>query len=200
MSETSPKQILEHIDVNACGVLRLWLAVQPYLVLPTNPSTNVATNEEDQKEEEKKIGEKGKSDDEKTPPAMPKFIVLSSSVGSIGAMEPLPGLAYGMAKCAANFLVRKVAMEYGGVGIEIGGGMSGKRSGGSSREGVIAVAVHPGFVKTKMGHFAAESWGGKIQPPMEAEESAKAVLELVSGNILIVFWGGARRFLVLERS
>ena len=44
----------------------------------------------------------------------PKFVVVSSSVGSIGGMEnePVPMLAYGASKAATNFLVRKLSMEH----------------------------------------------------------------------------------------
>lgn len=54
----------------------------------------------------------------------PKFVFISSSLGSIGAMEGnVPSLAYGVSKAAANYFVRKVHFEH---------------------EEVTAVAVHPG--------------------------------------------------------
>jgi norsolorinic acid ketoreductase len=56
--------------------------------------------------------------------ANPKFILISSSLGSIGAMEGnVPSLAYGVSKAAANYFVRKVHFE---------------------REEITAVAIHPG--------------------------------------------------------
>jgi norsolorinic acid ketoreductase len=56
----------------------------------------------------------------------PKFIFISSSLGSIEAMEGnIPSLAYGMSKTAANYFVRKVHFEH---------------------EKVIALAVHPGYI------------------------------------------------------
>jgi norsolorinic acid ketoreductase len=56
--------------------------------------------------------------------ANPKFIFISSSLGSIGAMEGnVPSLAYGVSKAAANYFVRKIHFEH---------------------EEVTAVAVHPG--------------------------------------------------------
>jgi norsolorinic acid ketoreductase len=56
----------------------------------------------------------------------PKFILISSSLGSIGAMEGnIPSLAYGVSKAAANYFVRKVHFEH---------------------EEVTAVALHPGLV------------------------------------------------------
>lgn len=56
---------------------------------------------------------------------MPKFILVSSALGSIGALggEVGPALAYGMSKAAANFFVRKVHFEH---------------------RDVVAVAIHPG--------------------------------------------------------
>lgn len=54
----------------------------------------------------------------------PKFIFISSSLGSIEAMEGnVPSLAYGVSKAAANYFVRKVHFEH---------------------EDITAVAIHPG--------------------------------------------------------
>ena len=54
----------------------------------------------------------------------PKFVFISSSLGSIGDMEGnVPSLAYGVSKAAANYFVRKVHFEH---------------------EEITAVAVHPG--------------------------------------------------------
>jgi len=55
----------------------------------------------------------------------PKFILVSSILGSIGALgeEAGPALAYGISKAAANFFVRKVHFEY---------------------KDVTALAIHPG--------------------------------------------------------
>mgnify|MGYP003662534739 CR=1 FL=1 len=53
-----------------------------------------------------------------------KFVLISSSLGSIGAMEgAVPSLAYGVSKAAANYFVRKVHFE---------------------EKGIVAMAVHPG--------------------------------------------------------
>lgn len=43
----------------------------------------------------------------------PKFIVTSTTLGSIGAMEQFPflGLAYGISKVAANYAIKKIALE-----------------------------------------------------------------------------------------
>ncbi|KAL8736870.1 MAG: hypothetical protein Q9181_002261 [Wetmoreana brouardii] len=57
----------------------------------------------------------------------PTFIVISSSVGSISAMErePVPMLAYGCSKAATNYLVRKLHFEH---------------------KKLICFSIHPGYV------------------------------------------------------
>lgn len=55
-----------------------------------------------------------------------KFILISSSLGSIGAMESaVPSLAYGFSKAAADYFVRKVHFE---------------------EQDITTLAVHPGYV------------------------------------------------------
>lgn len=46
--------------------------------------------------------------------ASPRFVVLSSSLGSIGDMEKIPEVstAYGSSKAALNYIVRKIHLEY----------------------------------------------------------------------------------------
>jgi norsolorinic acid ketoreductase len=53
----------------------------------------------------------------------PKFVVISSALGSIGYMDPSPNLSYGVSKVAVNFLVKKVHVEH---------------------ENIASLAVHPG--------------------------------------------------------
>lgn len=57
----------------------------------------------------------------------PKFVLVSSVLGSIGALgwEAGPALAYGTSKAAANFFVRKAHFEHADV---------------------VALAIHPGLV------------------------------------------------------
>lgn len=47
----------------------------------------------------------------------PKFVALTSPVGSIGGMEmrPLPMVAYGTSKAVLNYAVRKIHFEHPGV-------------------------------------------------------------------------------------
>lgn len=61
--------------------------------------------------------------------ALPRFIVLSSSLGSIGDMEKVPEVstAYGSSKAALNYIVRKIHLEY---------------------PYLIAFPLHPGCVKS----------------------------------------------------
>lgn len=102
----------------------------------------------------------------------PKFIVISSSVGSIGAMEnePVPMLAYGCSKAATNFLVRKLHFEH---------------------ENLNCFSIHPGWVGTGMGWYAAKAYGmeeplptnGDINTdpsaikPLTVEESVDALVK-----------------------
>jgi NAD(P)-dependent dehydrogenase (short-subunit alcohol dehydrogenase family) len=57
---------------------------------------------------------------------LPKFIPISSSVGSI-AISELPGGAYGPSKAALNWITRRLHVE-------------------GEKDGLISVAVHPGWV------------------------------------------------------
>lgn len=96
------------------------------------------------------------------------YVLVSSSVGSIGMMEPMPGGAYGPSKAAANWLSKAVHLQFG--------------SGGDEERGqVVGVAVHPGWVKTSMGETAAKSWQVPEGhgPNMSAGESARDVLGVV---------------------
>jgi norsolorinic acid ketoreductase len=42
----------------------------------------------------------------------PKFVLISSDLGSIGDMDVAPSLSYGASKAAANYLLRKVHLEH----------------------------------------------------------------------------------------
>jgi norsolorinic acid ketoreductase len=41
------------------------------------------------------------------------FVALSTGIGSIGGMGslPVPAMAYGVSKCALNYIVRKIHFE-----------------------------------------------------------------------------------------
>ncbi|KAF8856336.1 putative aflatoxin biosynthesis ketoreductase nor-1 [Acephala macrosclerotiorum] len=88
----------------------------------------------------------------------PKFILISSSLGSIGEMEgAAPTLAYGISKAGANYFVRKVHYEH---------------------KEIVSLAIHPGWVKTGNGQNFADSIGVQ-EPPMTLEESAAGVLKQI---------------------
>lgn len=95
-----------------------------------------------------------------TSPRAPKFISISSSVGSIGGQEPVPGGAYGPSKASINWLTRSLHIQ---------------------NEGLIAVALHPGWVQTNMGDFAAKEWNYAPGAPETVENSVTGVLEIVDG-------------------
>ncbi|KAL5340446.1 hypothetical protein BJX70DRAFT_396697 [Aspergillus crustosus] len=95
-------------------------------------------------------------------PAGPKAIFTSSSVGSIAAQEPFPGGAYGASRAAGNWLTRSLHLQH-------------------EKEGLVAVAVHPGWVKTRAGDFVAEEWGFEGGPPETVEGSVRGILEVVDG-------------------
>ncbi|KAL2121172.1 hypothetical protein VTJ04DRAFT_5199 [Mycothermus thermophilus] len=90
-----------------------------------------------------------------------KFVLMSSSVGSIGGLETefLPAVTgYGMSKAAANYFVK----------------MAGKEL-----QGRLAVAaVHPGWVKTDMGQDLADELGAP-EPPVSVEESIEGVVKQI---------------------
>ncbi|KAJ6439316.1 NAD(P)-binding Rossmann-fold containing protein [Purpureocillium lavendulum] len=90
-----------------------------------------------------------------------KFILVTSSVGSIAAleMESFPAAAYGMSKVAANWLAKKISIEFQDEGLKVG-------------------IIHPGWVKTGMGQSLADAVGVK-EPPMSVGDSAKQVLDQI---------------------
>ncbi|PVH76782.1 NAD(P)-binding protein [Cadophora sp. DSE1049] len=133
--DTPLSSLTEHYETNTLGPILLYQTLYPLLT-----------------SKDKNDNEEGGEGDER------KFVLISSSLGSIGAMEgAVPSLAYGVSKAAANYFVRKVHFE---------------------EKGVVAVAVHPGWVKTANGQAFADSMG-VTEPPMTVEESAKGVLEQI---------------------
>ena len=89
----------------------------------------------------------------------PKFIALSSNLGSIGLAPFIPGpwFCYGVTKAALNYLVRRVHVE---------------------NDWLTAVALQPGWVQTDMGTFAAKSVGME-SAPMKLEDSVEGCLKVI---------------------
>ncbi|GKT51326.1 norsolorinic acid ketoreductase nor1 [Colletotrichum spaethianum] len=89
-----------------------------------------------------------------------KFIGITSSVGSIGSQEPLPGGAYGPSKAALNWLTKSLHAQH---------------------ENLVSVAVHPGWVQTYMGNYAAKEWNHEPGPPDTIASSANGILDVIDG-------------------
>ncbi|TVY31310.1 Norsolorinic acid ketoreductase [Lachnellula subtilissima] len=113
-----------------------------------------------------------------------KFVLISSSLGSIAAMDTQAGteptLAYGVSKAAANYFCRKVHFEC---------------------ESVTALAVHPGWVKTGNGQAFADAVGVK-EPPMSLYDSVKGVLKQVRSFVFFMRSNGMEveaRLTLLQR-
>ncbi|KAJ6141768.1 hypothetical protein N7497_010867 [Penicillium chrysogenum] len=70
----------------------------------------------------------------------PKIVVISSSVGSITCQEPFPGGAYGPSKAASNWLTKALHLQ-------------------NEADGLVAFALHPGWVQTRAGGFCREGVG-----------------------------------------
>lgn len=92
--------------------------------------------------------------------SVPKLAVISSSVGSIADQEPVPGGAYGPSKAASNWLTKALHAE-------------------NAADGLVAFALHPGWVQTRAGDFAAKEWGYPGSPPVTVEDSVKGMLGVI---------------------
>ncbi|KAM3449583.1 hypothetical protein MY3296_006803 [Beauveria thailandica] len=103
----------------------------------------------------------------------PKFILISSIVGTIANLEqiPFPNGAYGGSKAGANFFAKKIHCE---------------------NPDIISIAIHPGGVKTEAGNEAARAVGFD-ESFVEVEDSVNAIINKVDGltreNGSGVFWG-----------
>lgn len=89
----------------------------------------------------------------------PKFIGLSSTIGSNELVTSMPGpwFCYGVTKVALNYLIRRVHAE---------------------NEWLTAVALHPGWVQTEMGNFAAKTVGMENAPDT-LQESVEGCLKVI---------------------
>ncbi|KAI8711447.1 hypothetical protein NCS52_01408100 [Fusarium sp. LHS14.1] len=87
----------------------------------------------------------------------PKVINVTSSVGCMAIQEG-PGGAYGPSKAALNWLTRALHMQ---------------------NQGLVAVALHPGWVQTRMGELCARDWGFPGSPPETIEGSVEGMLQII---------------------
>ncbi|KAL7915515.1 hypothetical protein GGI35DRAFT_437018 [Trichoderma velutinum] len=90
----------------------------------------------------------------------PKLVMITSSVGSIAEMEPVPGGAYGPSKAAQNWLTKALHLE-------------------NKDSGLITIALHPGWVQTRAGQFVADEWGFSSGPPDTIEASVDGMLKII---------------------
>lgn len=100
---------------------------------------------------------------QKSPTGAPKAVWITSSVGSISGVDNLEGLgagAYGPSKAAQNFITKAIAEQ-------------------NRDKGLIAIALHPGWVQTRAGQFVADEWGAKSGPPSSIEDSVRDILNVV---------------------
>jgi len=91
----------------------------------------------------------------------PKWISLSTISSSIGSLEDtagFPTVTYGLSKAAFNFVTRAIHLQH---------------------KEIIAVAVHPGWVKTDMGNASAKFFG-LDEAFHEIGDSVKATVGIVS--------------------
>ncbi|KAJ5519480.1 Short-chain dehydrogenase/reductase SDR [Penicillium expansum] len=86
--------------------------------------------------------------------SVPKLAVISSS------SEPVPGGAYGPSKAASNWLTKALHAE-------------------NAADGLVAFALHPGWVQTRAGDFVAKEWGYPGSPPVTVEDSVKGMLGVI---------------------
>jgi len=89
----------------------------------------------------------------------PKFVVISTSAGSIGFQDSFraPVTAYGASKAAVNFITRKIHFE---------------------NEHLISFPLSPGWVQTDQGNAGAKA-NGMEQAPMTLADSVKGIVKLV---------------------
>lgn len=89
----------------------------------------------------------------------PKFIGLTSTIGSNELVPSMPGpwFCYGVTKVALNHLIRRVHVE---------------------NEWLTAVALHPGWVQTEMGNFAARTVG-MDNAPDTLQDSVDGCLKVI---------------------
>ncbi|CAF4081959.1 unnamed protein product [Adineta steineri] len=89
----------------------------------------------------------------------PKFVVISSAVGSIGELLPALTAAYGASKAVVNYVTKKIHQEH-------------------EKDGLIAFPIHPGLVQTDMGNPFAKTIG-LDEAPVTIENSVQGQLKVI---------------------
>ena len=89
----------------------------------------------------------------------PKFLIISSSLGSNGLMDdyaPMQMIAYGMAKTSQNFLASRIHRE---------------------ESKIVVVPMQPGWIATDMGSRAAV-WAGMSpnDPPVQMDDAVHGMM------------------------
>lgn len=110
----------------------------------------------------------------KSPTGQPKWIsmsTISSSIERLDQTAAYPTVSYGLSKAALNFVTRAIHFQH---------------------EEIIAVGVHPGWVKTDMGNEGARFFGME-EAIVGVEDSVKAVVGIVSVDLLPPFFVVSRR-------
>lgn len=133
--ETTEEDILNAITVNTLSIIKLFKALYSHMTfMPPKLSRS-----------------------------QPKFVFITSILGSIGSADSTPYLAYGLSKNAGNYLIKKIHLEHGDV---------------------VTLALHPGWVRTTMGEgyrgALEEAIGFTGSVPLGVEESVKGMLDVVS--------------------
>lgn len=105
-----------------------------------------------------------------SPSRTPKLIMMTSSVGGITAQEPVPGGAYGPSRAAQNWLTRALHIQ-------------------NEADGLVSVALHPGWAQTRLGEFVAKEWNYPADPPVTVEDSVTGMLEVIDGATRDTFSG-----------
>ena len=90
----------------------------------------------------------------------PKFIVVSSLVGSIAnqnLFSAVPTANYGSSKAAINFITQRIHLEH---------------------PNIVTVPIHPGWVQTDMGNAGAKA-AGMAEAPHTIEQSINGIVKTI---------------------
>ncbi|BGP20173.1 hypothetical protein JCM10213_000742 [Rhodosporidiobolus nylandii] len=89
---------------------------------------------------------------------LPKYLVISTSLGSLSMAIPGPYAAYSMSKVAVNYFILKLHQE-------------------EEAHKLVTFPVCPGLVATELGNIGAQRMGLK-EAPVKVEDTAAGILKL----------------------